>query len=205
MEGNAERLDVAGQSLVVRGDERQLHRELTAAPAPEQVEQAVVAVRREDGDGLHVGLGGELPAHPEVLSEHPELGPKRRLGIGQAGQMELDPHEKAAGLRVARVLIGMDQVRPGRGKKAGDCGDDPGAVGTRDRQPADVGPKHIVHSRCIGKHRARLDSGRAAASPDRDRSPRRWRNGPSSGISDGWMLPPFRSDLSAPRAGESAR
>ena len=64
--------------------------------------------------------------------------------------MELDPHEEAAGFRVARVLVGVDQVGAGGGEETGDRGHDPGPVGAGDRQPADIGPKRTVHRRSIG-------------------------------------------------------
>ena len=133
---NAEAGAVALVVRVVRDDADDVGLELVAAPAPEQVEQAMVVARGKHRGALRLVRVGEPPAHSQRLGH---LIGKRVLESGspllQAFQSELHPHEKGAALGVGRVLVGAEDVGVVLGEEARYRGHDPVPVGTRDEQP----------------------------------------------------------------------
>ena len=132
MEGEAERLDLLAVIGVVGDDADDLGAELAAAPAPEQVGEAVVLARDHDRDPLALARLGEAVLHLEAGGDLPlealvEVGlPLVRNGV------EDHPHEEAA--LVAGVLVGVDDVEPGLGEEATDRGDQPRPVGAGEQQ-----------------------------------------------------------------------
>jgi hypothetical protein len=112
--------------------------EVAAAPAPEQVEQAVVVARREQREPLAPGRVGEAPLHrerpPDPLGERALQLLAARL---EPLEQELRPHEEAPALRVGRVLVGAEDVGPALRQEAGGGGDDPVPVEARGQEPAD--------------------------------------------------------------------
>src|SRR5262249_54997588 len=75
-----------------------------------------------------------------ALRERLEHAPQVELALGEVGEVELDSHEEPSALLVARMLVRMDQVRARLREETGDRGNDPRAVGARDRQASDVLP-----------------------------------------------------------------
>src|ERR1035437_10844428 len=71
MEGHARRDGLVLDVAMVRDHRHDLPVELAAAPAPEQVQEAVVMARDEDGDALTLAPEAELPVHLEARGNVP--------------------------------------------------------------------------------------------------------------------------------------
>ena len=132
MEGEAERLDLPGVVGVVGDDADDLGAELAAAPAPEQVREAVVFARDHDRDPLALARLGEAAVHLEAPGDLSLEAPPQRLALAVGSRVEDHPHEEAA--LVARVLVGVDDVEPGLGEEAADRGDQTRPVGAGKQQ-----------------------------------------------------------------------
>ena len=130
-EGHAEARDLVGEVGVVRHDLHDLHRQLAAAVAPEQVEQAVVEARHEDRHPRALALAGEPPFHPERRRHLAlEVVLERRI----LGEVELEPHEEPAAGALRRVLRRLHDVGAAVVEERRHGGDDPRAVGAGDEQ-----------------------------------------------------------------------
>jgi len=141
--GHVERLHVAPQIRVVGDDADDRGLELTAPPAPEQVEEAMVVPRGEEHHALALAGRHEPPGHPEPRSHF--LGkPPLQLDptLLQPLEPELHPQEEGASLGVGGELVGAEDVRARVEQERRDGRDDPVPVGTRDDQTPDVGAVH---------------------------------------------------------------
>ena len=133
VEGEADRGDLLGVVGVVGDDRDELGAELAAAPAPEQVGEAVVLARDHDRDPLALARLGEAVLHLEAASAISSA--KRRSSASRsasAGGVEDHPHEEAT--LGGRVLVGVDDVEPGVGEEAADGRDQPRPVGAGEQQ-----------------------------------------------------------------------
>ena len=128
-EGHPERPHLVGQIGVVGDHHHHRHVQLTAAVAPEQVQQTVVLGRRHQGDAFGFGGLGQPEVDAERLGHlRGELLLQLGAGGGQAGEVEDRPlHEDPAGL-LGGVLIQRDDVGPGIGQEGRDRGHQSGAV-----------------------------------------------------------------------------
>ena len=131
--GHVEQLDVLAQVGVVGGDEDDAALELAAAPAPQQVEQAVVVARHQHRDPLAPRGVPQPPGHAE------RLGDLQAEPLGEAvallgGERELHAQEERAALGIGRVLVRADDVRPGLVQEARDARDDARSVRAGDQQ-----------------------------------------------------------------------
>jgi hypothetical protein len=129
---------------VVGDDERDLALQLAAAPAPQQVEQAVVLARHEHGDPLRPRGVGEPPVHPEALADLGSEG-VREVGV-ERREREGHAHEERAALGVGRVLVGAHDVRVAGREEARDRGNDAVPVRARDEQPRLHGPANTTRA-----------------------------------------------------------
>ena len=119
--------------LVVVGDDGDdVGAELAAAPAPEQVGEAVVLARDHDRHPLALARLGEAVVHLEAVGDLRLEAAVDLLAFAGGDGVEGHAHEEAA--LVARVLIGVDDVEPGVGEEAADGGDQPGPVGAGEQQ-----------------------------------------------------------------------
>ena len=129
-ERDAEARDVVLDVAVVGQHEPDVGVELAAAPAPQQVEQAVVLARDEDRDALAIGRVGDRPLHRERLGD---LRRERPLQLGAAEvepvEVERHAHEERPAGRVGRVLVGVEDVRAVLEQEARDGRDDARPVG----------------------------------------------------------------------------
>ncbi len=118
--------------LVVGDDGGDLHRELAAAPAPEQIQEAVVVAADHQGDPLEGISRPQPPPHAEALGDRRGEDLLELSWIAAAD--EAHAHEEATTRRIGRVLIERDDVRAARVEEPRDRGDDAGLVGARDQQ-----------------------------------------------------------------------
>src|SRR5581483_9923986 len=134
-ERDPERAHVRLEVGVVRDHLHDLRAQLAAAPAPEEVEQAVLVARDEHRSALRTPVL-EAPLHPEPARD---LVVERALELGRVGplggEVELGPHEEGAALRVRRVLGGVDDVRAALEEEARDARDDARAIRAGDQEP----------------------------------------------------------------------
>ena len=140
VERHAEAGDVVRVVGVVGDDGDDVGVELAAAPAPEQVEEAVVVARGEERHALALARVGEAPVHRERPADvaRRTRARARRGARARLVEPELHAHEERAALGVGRVLVGAEDVGVALGEEARDRGDDPVPVGARDEQAGDV-------------------------------------------------------------------
>ena len=140
--GGAELLDLTSEIGVVRDDGEQVELEVVASPAPEQVEQAVLAPRNENRDAFAFAREDEPRVHREPLDDRGQLRTHPFSIAIESGEMELHSQEERSAFGIGRVLVGADDVRAEYGQLTGECGDDPLPVSTRDDEACSVGLKH---------------------------------------------------------------
>ncbi len=172
---------------VIADDEPKIAGKLLAAVAEQEIIEAMVVTRHEDGDALRP-LGVDQPvAHLETPA-HLLDGALEREPIGlQRGQIEPDALEEHPGDRV-RVLIGVEDVRAVPVEHLRERRDDAPTVGAGDEQRRELGRDHErltsgagVRARAAGPGAATLRAtplGPALSSPARP-APSRWRRRPS--------------------------
>ena len=128
--------------LVVADDEREVAAELACLVAMQQIDEAVVILRDEEGDVL-LGVGElDAPVHLELAGDG--LEGRAECGFGEAGGFgdELDAHEEEAKLDIL-MLVGVEDVDVVALDQEVDDGDDNSfAVGTVDKQDCDLGVGH---------------------------------------------------------------
>ena len=105
--------DVGRVVGVVRDDGDDVGVELAAAPAPEQVEQAVVVARREERRPLARGLRrrSATPSSNGSATRSANARSSSSRRSQQPLEPELHAHEERAALGVGRVLVGAEDVR----------------------------------------------------------------------------------------------
>jgi hypothetical protein len=131
-EGDAVQVGVReGRSRMVGDHRGDVHRQLAAPPAPDQVGQAVVGLRGQDHHLAALLAAPERPGPGVALRERGEGGAPGG-GVGVAG-IEHHAHEEAAGLLVV-VLLGVEDVGPALEEQGRDPGHDAGPVVAGERQ-----------------------------------------------------------------------
>jgi hypothetical protein len=139
LEGDVEASDVAREVGVVGDHLPDLHVELAAPPAPEQIEQAVVLAGDQQRHALRPRGVVEAPFHREALSDlRVEAAPQLVERSRQAAHVEDLTQEEGAALGVGRVLVGLVDVGALRVQEARHGGDDAGAVGAAHHQTRGV-------------------------------------------------------------------
>jgi hypothetical protein len=101
---------------VVGDDRDDLGAELTVAPAPEQVGEAVVFARDHDRHPLALARLGEAMLHLEAFRDLRFETPIDVVSPVRRDRVEHHPHEEAT--LVAGVLVGVDDVEAGIGGSA---------------------------------------------------------------------------------------
>ena len=114
-------------------DGDQIAAELAAAPAPEQVGEAVVFARDHDRDPLALARLGEAVLHLERRGDLLLEAPPQLLQLGLRDRIEDHPHEEPP--LGGRVLVGVDDVQSGVGEEAADPRDQSRPVGAGEQQP----------------------------------------------------------------------
>jgi hypothetical protein len=132
MEGKTQRDDLLAVLLVVGDDGDDVGAELAAAPAPEQVGEAVILTRDHDRHPLALARLGKAVIHLEAVGDLALKAAVDLLAVAGGNGVEGHAHEEAA--LVARVLVGVDDVEPGLGEEAADRGNQPGPVRTGEQQ-----------------------------------------------------------------------
>ena len=130
--GEAQRGDLVGVVGMVGDDGDDLGAQLAAAPAPEQVGEAVVFARDHDRHPLALARLGEAVLHPQRPGELLGEAPVERLPLPLRGGIEGHPHEEPP--LAARVLVGVDDVAAGVGEEAADRGDQPRLIRAGEQQ-----------------------------------------------------------------------
>ena len=125
VEGDAERLDVARWSGWLAITSATSAAQLAAAPAPQQVEQAVLLARGQQRDR---GGGRRRPAaSPSRTARRPRSRTRRAARSTSLGrQVELQAQEEPAALGVGGVLGRGDDVGAAVGEEAGTAATMPG-------------------------------------------------------------------------------
>ena len=138
-ERHSERPDLIGQVGMVGDHHRHRHVQLTATVAPQQVQEAVVLLRRQYRDAFGFGRLRQPEVHVERSRDLlGEVTLQRITSRGQSRQVENRPlHERATGL-LGGVLIQRDDVGAGRRQETAHRGDQTGSVGAAQQQPADI-------------------------------------------------------------------
>ena len=118
---------------------RHRHVQLTAAVAPQQIQQAVILLGRQNRDTFRFGRLGQPEIHLERLGDLiGECALQPVAGSRQPRQVKNRPlHEGAAGL-FGRMLVQRNDVGAGLGQKAAHRRDQAGAVRTSQQEPADI-------------------------------------------------------------------
>jgi hypothetical protein len=139
-ERHSERAHVLRRRGVIRDHHGDRDGQVAATVAPQQVEQAVILLRREDRHALGHRLVGDRPLQVEVLTEcarqvRLDVGERR----GQVGAVEHDPLEVRAARRVVGVLVERDDVAVVPRDQGRHRRHDPGLVAAVDDQAGVVG------------------------------------------------------------------
>lgn len=125
----AENID--GVVGMVREDGDNVCIELATAPAPEEVQEAMVVTRGEQRYALAFARVRETPIHSKRTADPLGEGMFERLTtIGQSLEPKLHPHEEGSALGIGRVLVGAENVGVALVQEGGNRGDNPVAVGT---------------------------------------------------------------------------
>src|SRR5207249_6556019 len=124
---------------MIRYDGDNVRIELASAPAPEEVQEAVVIARDKQRRALTFARVREAPSHPEWPADPFGEGAFELLPpILQRFEPELHSHEEVPALGVGRMLVGAEDVGVALEEEAGDCRDNPVPVGTPNDEPSDV-------------------------------------------------------------------
>jgi hypothetical protein len=131
VKGNVAEVDVGvGLARIIGDDRHGIHRELAAAPAIEEIDQAVVETRNHQRDALQLVGRSHRPCHREVGGDRLELIAQALDLSMRRGGVEYDPHEEVTGLDIIE-LLGVENVEPAVEQRGCDFGDDPGPVDAR--------------------------------------------------------------------------
>jgi hypothetical protein len=151
MKRDAEALRRRPQRLVIGDDDRDVHGQVAGFVAGEQVVEAVVFLRDEQGDAL--ALAGEAEAHLHLMAARHGLqaGLDLLFFEREVFQAPLQAHEEGVLLRVD-VLLEVDDVALMREDEAGDVMHEPGAVRAVDEQRGDVGHVGVLSYGFAIKH-----------------------------------------------------
>ena len=166
MKLDPDRLDLGARVFVVGDHAFDLHLQLAAALAPEQIEQAVVLARGHQRDAPALVRVGDPPVHREARRELAERGLEARPPGFETGEVERRAHEEGAVLGVGRVLVVGDDVRALLEQERRDRSNDARTVGARDQQPGGV----LGAARRRRRRQAHQWLTAAAASSDTSRS-----------------------------------
>ncbi len=124
-------LDEAAQVLVVGDHAGDVHLQLAAAPAVQQVVQAMVLLAHQHHQALLDGGIGQLPGHLELVRQSRETAAELRRIERQRIGAYLLAHEEALRLLLG-VVARLDDEAAVLRDEAGDRGDDAGTVGAGD-------------------------------------------------------------------------
>ena len=106
-----ETLDRLAQIRMIGNHHRDVDRQLAALPAPQQLHQRMVVLRRQDRHAQPVGRVADVPLHVEALADDIAEGLRERAARHvQMRRLELQAHEEAPAFRIRRVLIEFGDV-----------------------------------------------------------------------------------------------
>ncbi len=131
VKGNVAEVDMGVSVARVVGDDRdRVHLEFAAAPAIEEIDQAVVEARHHQDHALQMIRSTERPCHPEGGRDRLErLAQALDVGVRRGG-VEHDPHEEVASLDIVE-LLGVENVAGAVEQCGRHFRDDPGPVDAR--------------------------------------------------------------------------
>jgi hypothetical protein len=107
--------------------------------AVEQIDQAVIKLRHEQGDAVRAIRPLDTPAHLKAFANDCELVGEVVEAEVEPSEVPLDAHQEQAALGVL-VLVRVQDVGVVSIQELGDGGDNPFAVGAVDQQ--DAGLRH---------------------------------------------------------------
>lgn len=145
---------------MISDDERDIAMQFPAAPPVEQIRQAVVVSRDEDGHARALGRQFEAPVHTVPFGQRRELVREVLQRQVEPGKVPLYAHEKQAVKRVL-MLIGVKDIRVTGVEEVRDRGDKSLAIRTVDQQHSAVVHRNIRAITEPGRVRAG-DAGAAA-------------------------------------------
>ena len=128
VEGNVAEFDVGVSLTRIIGDDRhRIHREFAAAPAIEEIDQAMVEARHHEHDALQLIDGAHRPGHREPDGDRLE-GLAQLFDVRlRSARVEDDPHEKVASFDVVE-LLGVEDVEAALEQCGRNFRHDPGPV-----------------------------------------------------------------------------
>ena len=132
VEGNVAEVDmVVGLARIIGDDRDRLHPQFAAAPAIEQIDQAVIEARDHAARRASAGR----PGASTISSRNPRrsssnVSRRASTSARAPARVEHDPHEEVAGLDVVE-LLGVENVEAAVEQRGRDFGDDPGPVDAR--------------------------------------------------------------------------
>src|SRR5262249_11538302 len=118
---------------MIADHERDVRSQLAAPPPVEKILDAVRLAGDEHREALALFREPDIRGHREAARDRCERLADRLLLDREPTQLELDPLEEDALLEV-RVLLRVHDVAAALGDQAGDGGDDPGLVRTRQEE-----------------------------------------------------------------------
>ena len=131
VKGNVAEVDMSVSIARIIGDDRdRIHFEFAAAPAIEEIDQAMVEARHHQDDALELVDGAHRPRHRKAAGDRLESLAQGVDVRVRPGRVEHDPHEEVASLDIVE-LLGVENVEAALEQGRRDLSDDPGAVDAR--------------------------------------------------------------------------
>ena len=128
VEGNVAEFDMGvGLARIIGDDRDRIHREFAAAPAIEEIDQAMVEARHHEHDALQLIDGAHRPCHREADRDRLESLAQLFDVRMRRGGVEHDPHEEVASLDIVE-LLGVENVEAAVEQRGRDLRHDPGPV-----------------------------------------------------------------------------
>ena len=134
MERDIAQVDVlVGLARIVGEDRDDLHRQFAAAPAVEEIDEAMIETRDQHGDALFFVGATHRPRHRKSFRDRGERG-AHRLGVGGGSRaVEGDAHEEDSGLGVVELLR-VEDVEPALEQRRRNRGDNARPIGAGQRE-----------------------------------------------------------------------
>ena len=134
VKGDVAEFDVGvGLARIIGDDRHRVHRQLAAAPAVKEIDEAMVETGDHERDPLALVGRAHRPGHRKSGGDRLEPFVQALDVRVRPGGVEHHPHEEVAGLRVVE-LLGVENVEAAVEQRGRDFGDYSGPVGARQRK-----------------------------------------------------------------------
>ena len=122
---------------MITDDQRNIAAQLPSPVPQQQIVQAVVVARYQDGDSFHIPFISDAPMHFEARGQLAHRSFERLTVRVKIRQIKANALEKLVGYRIG-VLIGVENVRAVTVKNLGQSGNNPAPVLARNQKSCDV-------------------------------------------------------------------